>query len=384
MARIKSLKYFGIQLLASILTLLIVVLLPFILLLVVGPILLTRQLVARHLAKILHPEFSKILTHRSTNFSLDELHAHTEYAILSDYVFEGNYALEPYRKRFFENVVNRKVGNGTNLKYPELKQYVVTWMNFKFWKNEDNFNINDHILLYNESRPPGSGEVVREEEFHKMRETLLNSPFSKGKSPWVVVLVHNYLPADPILKDRVKKDTPFSVMLLKVHHSLGDGYALKKLVTVDWCGNKEVEKSPGTGNKNQKGNEESEGNHLLECFTWSFQQIKGLFRGAIFPTRCIYEFTHLSVSLMRNKSSWSVSEEQRAPAVHAFTNLIPVSRIKWIKDQLGVSFTSVLFHVCSEAMQKIMQKKGMAGAESVIANFPLPLPRHPDKLRNHM
>jgi len=132
------------KLLALILVLFAIPILPIQLIVVVLPNLIIRRIV-RFLASVFHPEFSKILTHRSTNFSVEESHTHRENAILIDNIFEGNVPLEQLKENFNEKILNRRFSNG-EIQYPELKQFVVSWMNFKFWKNEDNFDINEHII----------------------------------------------------------------------------------------------------------------------------------------------------------------------------------------------------------------------------------------------
>jgi len=361
------------QLLALILALCAIPLLPIILIVFVLPNLILRRIIVTFVAPIFHPEFSKILTHRSTTFSYEECQSHTVNAILSDYILKGNVSLEFLTTNFNEKILNRRTSNG-DFQYPELKQYVVPWMNFNFWKIEDNFDLSEHIKLYNENRLKEyiGEEYVTGKEFHEMREKLLNSQFPQNKSPWEIILVNNYSPEDPIL--RVKSDKPLSVMIFKSHHSIADAFAIKKLVL-------------GNLFEKQRGSEIApritKGNNKRDSFRVLVKFLHNILKMLTFPIRSLYELMFINIQLMKT-SDWNVPENKQAPAVHAFTNLISVSRVKCIKNELGVSFTTLLFHICNEAMQKMMEKKEMRLKDNIPAIFPLPLPNHPEKLRNHM
>jgi len=237
--------------------------------------------------------------------------------------------------------------------------------------------------LYNERRPEEyqGDEFVTEKEFHELRSELFNSQFTKNRSPWEVILVHYVLPEDQTLKAKLDRPPAIvSVMLCKSQHSVGDGFSFKRILLGQLLQNRKNSSDEVQPEQTKTKPTRHRGSFCYNCINF----VQNIWTALIFPLRSLYEWILINIQLNTNKSDWHVPENKQAPAVHAFTNIISLSRVKMIKDQCGVSLSTLLFHICNEAMQKMMERKGMRLQEYVVTIFPLPLPNHPAKLRNHM
>jgi hypothetical protein len=351
----------GTHVLAGILSLLIFCGLPIILLIVI-PILTYRKAISK-LAKVIRPDLAKMLTHRSTVFSQDDMLSHTENLVIVSFTVEGNIPLETLKRIFTERILQLKLPNG-EIRYPELMQHYEDWMGFRFWKNDDNFDVNHHIQTYNSCSKSG---FLSDNELSEIRQALLNSPFRPQISPWEVLLIHNYQTQDSTL--RAKTDQPMSIFMLKVHHGIGDGFSIRKLVHEGI-----INLSSPDPPKSPKAELERKHCHFTQ-----------LILTLAFPIRFIYDFS-LMIILSRSggKEPWRTSPGIKAPGFHGVTNTIPVERIKRIKNELNSSFSGVIFSICSGAIRRVMEKKGMTVSDSLPIIIPIPLPGHPDKLRNHL
>lgn len=61
-----------------------------------------------------------------------------------------------------------------------------------------------------------------------------------------------------------------------------------------------------------------------------------------------------------------------------------LDRLKRLKNRLGVDFHSLIVAGIASAIRQIYQDLGMKVPERIKFTYPLPMPGHPEKLRNHM
>jgi hypothetical protein len=370
MATIKSsfrskLGHLGTTILSSLLALLFTCIIPF-LLIIGGPILVFRKIVSI-LAKF-RPQLGKILTHQSAVLGYDDnLYKHSESFTVLVITLENNLPLDDLKSVFLNNVLHARLSNG-EYRYPELKQHYTSWMGFTFWKNYEQFDINNHIHLYENAN---NGSRTNDEDLQRIRQTLLTAPFKENTSPWEVLLVHNYYPSDPILI--AKSAQPLSVIFLKLHHGLADGFSIQKLSLLLM--------SDELTAKEQKVDARSPPSRRVPRFNCLTNALTAI----TYPLKCIYEFSFMIIRLMSTKGPWHGSGGSiKTPLLTAVSNIISVQRIKNIKTELNASFSTVLIFVCTSAMEQIMLKKGVKLPKLLPSVVPVPLPGHPDKLRNHL
>ncbi len=106
-------------------------------------------------------------------------------------------------------------------RFKNFCQYPVRWMGFTFYKKDATAShVDNHVYLYPEPEQ-GIIQHVNEEDVTTFSEKLLNSPFTPFKSPWEVHLVQNYK------NEKISPESEkLSVFVLKVHHSLTDGFGV--------------------------------------------------------------------------------------------------------------------------------------------------------------
>jgi len=67
-----------------------------------------------------------------------------------------------------------------------------------------------------------------------------------------------------------------------------------------------------------------------------------------------------------------------------FSERIPISLMKGIKNDHGVGFTSVLLAAFAGAVREFMVENGFSVPDHIHGVLPFPLPGHSEKLRNFM
>ncbi|CAL8129167.1 unnamed protein product [Orchesella dallaii] len=120
-------------------------------------------------------------------------------SILFTLVLDGILKLSDLQFIFKKNVIDIK-------KYPQLKQYPTNFMGYRFWKQDDNFNIENHVV---QEKVEGS--------LSNLHENLLNRPFLPKRSPWELVLIQN----------QEKKQT---ILGFRISHTMSDVKSAMKLL----------------------------------------------------------------------------------------------------------------------------------------------------------
>lgn len=109
--------------------------------------------------------------------------------------------------------------------------------------------------------------------------------------------------------------------------------------------------------------------------------------------KVVYDVGDFSNLVLRQQTPWHVPDEKKKwKQLYARSKLIPIEKLKQIKNKFGVSFTGVIFACIAAGVSKSLHGDGSTGkskksGRNVVANMPtmavLPLPGHPKKLTNH-
>jgi len=215
---------------------LIILLVTSIILLLLSPIYTFRFFVASVVIRF-YPAVDKLLTTRSSVFGADNIYEKPKCSIIGSIIVEGTLSVEEARKVAPFLLLDTKNPNGT-LKRPEFQQYVTPFWGFLAWKWDYNFDIKNHIRMYdgryqaaflNGSKPVNSDAMV------EVGEELMVKPFPRQRSPWIFHIIHNYNENDPVLGLPVEpKKSAKTAIILQWHHSLGDGFSIVKVVLANW------------------------------------------------------------------------------------------------------------------------------------------------------
>lgn len=239
--------------------------------------------------------------------------------------------LESTVQRTWIKAIDEEYGS---LKYPQFQQYPYQWLGFPFLKIDNNFSLKRHIFSYSSSRDSGNGKIVSEDELNKFVEKLLNAPYPSDRSPWELHVVENYR------NDKFSSETgELSVVVMRIHHSLADGFSLLDAIV---GGLMEYDlkdlKIPGIRKPSL-----TFWGRFLYCCTLPFT-------GA-------YEISFLLSHVFRD-CPWKVPDSMKSWN-HKYANspLIPISKVKHVKNTFGVSFTSVLMSAISAGIHKNLEIK---------------------------
>jgi hypothetical protein len=303
-----------------------------------------------------------LLTARSSFYAIDDLYTLPKYGIISGTTVEGALRISELRDIFCSRVLyahmpNNRNNNGEHiLRYPELQEYEFPWLGYIFWRKESNFKMEDHISLH-------PNVLHSDEEVFQFGNSLVSSPFERAKSPWKLILVHSDRNNNP--------NEVFSTIFLKIHHSLGDGMSVLKVLNFLSDGNNFIVAKPSSrGELGQSG------------------RMLAFWRGATTLVCAPYQlFVH---SFQPNPSNpWQLKEGAGPKIMGSSSSAflkIPIQNIKDIKNMNKTSFAGVLLAAIAGSIRTAMLENGNVDPmlDSIQATIPLPVPGHPSKLRNFL
>jgi hypothetical protein len=345
--------YFTLRLsVAFILLTIITVSLPIVLLVSLS----IRKLVS-YLAHIVNgAELREIVTGTSSLFAGDDLHGHPKANISLILTFEGNIEVNKLRKLFSKNVLHAEDSSG-KLTYPELKQCIIRWGSYFFWKNCTHFKLEEQIRLHDEES--GINSHYTDKDIEQLREKLCSQKWEKNQPLWEVVLIHNCFP-----KFATNSLGAHTTMFVRWHHVAGDGYAWLNLIINGLCQRQKFRNAMPTYPRRTL---------VSTILYW-----------ASFPFRGSWTISEYVLSSVHHFDWRVTADERKTTLLHAVSKPIAVESIKCIKNHFQVSFASVLTSVLAGVHCKMLINKGFPVPESIPCWMNLPLPGHSLKLVNHM
>lgn len=314
-----------------------------------APVFLFRLLIIK-IAKTVRPDLISIVSPQGNLFSAELFSSKApRCSLVIPIVLEGRFPESEFYRRFSIMVNTKDKDTGKEV-YPEYKQYVEIFFGFAFWKNDPHFDIKNHVKFYN-SGELENNEQISSQKLRDIVEMLLNKRFKPQKSPWELYVVNNYY--NPKLSE-AKEQT---VMIMRVHHTLADGFSvlyslIQGLVQVPLSSRS---LPAPTHAKRDKWDQ--------------------LWFNVTFLLQLTHDIADYFVKGAR-KNPFNVPDHKKAWN-QVFGNMDPylVERIKEIKDELGVTFTSVLLAAVAASLSRITKAK-VANKEEIgdRAAFFIPLP----------
>lgn len=330
------------------------------------PVYLFRILVIL-LAKILRPDLDGVLNGLSSLLSNDYFHSKSPRGnVVLSIIIQGNDGpVEELKEKLMERWIlakNKTTGKPT---FKQFQQYPERWLGFTFWKNcMDTFDINNHVYGHEEK------DTVDDNDVNMLCEKLLNTPFKRHTSPWEVHGMRNYKTDKVSSPNSSNPNQTTAVIFFKIHHCLADGFSMMTAL-VEGFGEQDISKVKIPMPRFPKRN-----------------FVQKVFFVLSFPFRGFYEFSY-AISHVFRQNAWKVPDEKKEwYQFCAKSDFIPIQKVKFIKSNLGVSFTSVLMSAISSAIdQNLQDAKWVNGAtdnedESMYCLCALPLPSRPKGLTN--
>lgn len=332
------------------------------------PVFLFRYILIKIAASV-RPDLEKIVSAQGNIFSDDLFTSKApRCSIVIPCVIEGHLSVEEGRTLFLDMLSMKDTKSGHTL-YPEFQMYLEKWFGFCFWKSDPHFDIENHVKCVNDDDHDKAGsEKINSEDIRRLVEKLLNKRFLSMRSPWEVFIVNNY--DDPGLSEEAK-----TVLVVRFHHTLADGYSILYALIEG------VLKTPLESLQLPTPNFVSRG---VISELWFF---------LTFPFQLVHDISHYFIKGIR-KNPWNTSDDKKAwKQLYGNTKPVKMQKIKDVKDGLGVSFTSVLLAAVSSSISRVIKSKERGKAGNIMEQeqlqrapffIPLPLPRHPNSLTNHV
>ncbi|XP_035704104.1 uncharacterized protein LOC118434502 [Folsomia candida] len=327
-----------------ILYLLLSIILPLVIILLL-PALILRWIVTR-LAKLVRPfGLGKMLTTLSSSHGINENWS----TIVISCKLQGIPDLEYIIAEFTTKILEAKDSNGTLL-YPELKQTIVPWCGFLFWKDVQNFNLPIHT---NSFRNHDGNDDLNSSTGTEFLRTLVNKPWEFGCKPvWEVIILPGKSDFD---------------MIVRYHHALSDAYSMLKLL--DKISNPKLidqilqPKTCATKTKRLQNWAKTLVKIPYDVALYLEAYLRTWHTPDIFNPTCTPSLTGTS-TFAQNVSSLSVSEMKKSAKAR------------------GVSFTTLVFSSLTSSIRRLILKRDGKVSGNIILHFPMPVPNHPRKLRN--
>lgn len=328
---------------------------PVIILVVLVPNFLFRAVV--QVAKIfMRKKLSSIVAPLSNLFAVDKLHSNPTSTLILGSVYEGTISIDFVCQLIAEKWLEKRDSWGFRY-YPELRQGLVSWVGYTFWQNDPSFHLDNHVKILNETQ-----SYFKREELKDLFVKIANEPFKEQRSPWEILIIPHYIDYSSAATVPEKQLT---LILFKVHHALLDGFSMLNLGQNDL----------GSGESPSRSNQQD----------YSFRtKCAAILRIPYFAAKHFLTVTPL---IWRNTND-SINFPYNGNQISFFTlEQACLSKIKQAKYKYSVSLTSIFLAGYTTAIRCFLLKRGndlqlQDYQPSVL--LPVPLPRHPEKLGNHM
>ena len=341
--------------------------------LVIG-VALFRFFVSKCLIHLNH-RLSKILTSGAHIFAADDVSGNPNVNVVIMLTFKGPISVEEVRDLFCQRILNLKTAKG-DFFYPELQQSYHRWLGFIFWKWDKNFNLTDHIRLYDHDDLDWSNNVVDENDLLRIRPTLMKKGWKVNKSPWEFLLIPNFNDAEraenflgdsnEVRVESKVKNKNGTALIFRFHHGIGDGFGFFNLLWKNLaCEDAEEVKLPVSN--------------------MSAPPSKGPCYYLLSPVIAHYEYAQQLIE-SNDENKWKVPEDKLLKTgTSSITKKIPVEFIKEIKRQYRVSFTGALLGLISGALRQSMMYCKIDVPDRIHGLLPIPS-RYTEKgkLRNYL
>lgn len=154
------------------------------------------------------------------------------------FTVNGNLSVRTVRKAF-----STKILQGTDKSHIRLKQCVQWKMGRYIRSDEKNFDIKKHIFVY-KGQPPNT-----DKELAECYSELINRKIPSNISPWQLIIIPR----------RKRQGTKSFAVCVRIHHTIGDGYALVGLLS------KVVDNNPVLHKPNVKQNKKENFRRVLRA-----------------------------------------------------------------------------------------------------------------------
>ncbi|CAG7734678.1 unnamed protein product [Allacma fusca] len=305
------------------------------------------------LAKLLKPNLVNFVSGLSCLFSVDDLR-NPRASLVNFCVLDGEIPLSKFKQLCSERVLELKNPKTSSYIYSKLRQSWTSFGGYTFWKWDPDFSIDNHVRAYDyKEEHLRLGETSDEDDLRRIMAGLNTVPWKPNRSPWEFLLIFNYKPTPD--------SKPQMVFVIRRHHILGDGYSSLGVIR-----------------------------HLFQAeLPLAMPSVKEVplwlkvLSPIVLPFKVPYDFAANLIDSVDFGNDWHKTTEY-ADYEASFTGRISVAKVKEIKTKYKVSFMAVIFSAACGGIKRIMEEAGQTVPKSLGCVIPVPKPKHPGGLCNHM
>ncbi|ODN05910.1 putative diacylglycerol O-acyltransferase tgs1 [Orchesella cincta] len=327
-------------------------------------------------AKVSRKDLVGMISPSTSVYASDELYGIPNRNTVCSLVLKGKLSIES-----LQNIINKKLLSVKNAKghykYHQLRMYPTKFQKFMFWKLEEEFKIENHVVMYDKARD--NNRVWTEQDLQEIQKNLIRKQWTRFASPWEILLIPNYRNQNCGTRD-VK-----TVLCVRFHMCVGNEISWMKLLVQILCDSCEPDVAVSTPaafiTSEQSENVEVSGNNSTTIPVEApFQDTRrefGLICGwivqkLVIPFRIPFDFV---VQIMEplSPNEWQVDETNLLKRDHVVVlDRFSVQHVKEIKNLLGVRFSSVLTAALSSALRVTFMEVGCKLPNCMKLMLPLP------------
>ncbi|CAL8123081.1 unnamed protein product [Orchesella dallaii] len=276
--------------------------------------------------------------------------------IMSLKVLKGTVDLEELRSRC-EKTVGRRDEKG-QLVFRKFYQHLDMIGGYYCWKPA-NFDINHHVRIVDGLDPE---KVVSEKEVMEILSQHANMPYASGRAPWEILIIPKFVYNKELHKNAEEVEEKFG-MVIRIHHGMGDGFSLMKLIMRDMAGLELHEYTPPVKNPGKP-------------WPWWYRICVFLYIFWKSP-RCFYHEMSKKDSNPLHDALTKVSGEKFI----VWSEQVNVKWMKELKTEMNVGMNTMLLAAVSGALRSYIleQQHGSSKLpQEITALIPVPAPNHPN------
>lgn len=209
---------------------------------------------------------------------------------VSVFIMNGEPNVKNLRKLFYDRVVT----NNGHPSYKRLQQTLVLKYGRYVWTDEENFDISQHLILYDGPLP------LNEAELKTMYGKILSTPIPQDMSPWQILII-------PM------KNKDCFALFNRVHHIIGDGISVVHLFS------KVMDGKPLLLKPSEKAIKKYESNAYKRI-------LHALFNGPL---------SLLFLAFSSSENPFPQAKSFVGETKVAWTNAISLPKIKEVKNKIG-------------------------------------------------
>ena len=279
---------------------------------------------------------------------------------------EGRITIEQLRLQVQSTVLSTKPLSCR--KFWRLRQCLTTFLGYLFWEPVPNFDLSQHVRLYDYAEPELClPAVVTEKDLSLTSSAYMAHAFPKFSSPWEMLLVPNYSYAST---DSAKPDTEHCAIIFKIHHAMADASAcadlLESLFNCD----------------DQAGPTMVERVNTFPGYTWQ-QKFR---RNLSIAIRIPMDFGHKIALAYRSQNGWTCQGKETGQKYWTqWSDAFPMQTLTQVRSRHEAQSVAAVFHtLVTGAILETMQENGQKLGESMSILYGYPLAGHPGGLTNHL